>query len=75
MSIALVPLVPMSSVYPSGLALAAISVPMLPPMPERLPITTDWPQASASLGPAARASRSTTLPGGNGATIRIGRLG
>jgi hypothetical protein len=73
MLIALVPLVPMSSVYPSGLALAAISAPMLPPMPERLSIATDWPQASARLGPAVRASTSTTLPVGNGATMLIGR--
>jgi hypothetical protein len=55
--------------------LATISVPTMPPAPERLSMTTCCPQASVSFCPIPRARKSVDPPGGNGTTIRIGFVG
>jgi hypothetical protein len=59
-----------SSVYPSGTALAARSVPMLPEAPTILSMTTGWPQASLSFWPTRRTRKSGALPGGAGTITR-----
>src|SRR5688500_8125645 len=64
-----------SSVWPSGGVLAAISAPILPPAPGRLSTTACWPHASVSFWPTMRESRSAAPPGGKGTMIRMGRTG
>src|SRR6185436_11693875 len=61
-----------SSVYPSGGDFAACSVPMMPPAPPRLSITTPWPRRSLSCWPMARPTTSLLPPGGNGMIRRTG---
>src|SRR5438552_5833257 len=65
----------MPMVWPSGGALATISVPITPPAPDRLPAITDWPSAAASFAPTARDSRSVVPPTANGTMMRIGLVG
>src|SRR3990172_7218982 len=66
---------PISSVWPSGGALATKSVPILPPAPVRFSTITGWPSASASLGARMRAVKSAMPPGGRVAIIRSGLVG
>src|SRR5687768_217319 len=63
------------SVYPSGLARAASSVPIRPLAPPRLSTTTGWPQPSESFCATVREMMSVPPPGGNGTMRRTGRLG
>src|SRR6187551_698820 len=67
--------VSMSSVYPSGAAFAAISVPMMPLAPARSSTTICWPHASVSLWPIRRDMMSGPDPGEVEAMMRIGRVG
>lgn len=53
---------PISSVWPSGEALATASSPMVPPAPGLLSMTTVWPSASCSLGAIRRAVVSAPPP-------------
>ena len=62
-----------SSVWPSGLALATTAAPTEPPAPGRFSITTDTPRACETSGMIVRGKRSEVLPGGNGTTSVIGR--
>src|SRR5262245_12425137 len=64
-----------SSVWPSGSALATTSAPMFPPAPGRFSTTTGWPSVLASSSPTARARTSTSPPAGNGAIMRMGFVG
>ena len=64
-----------SSVYPSGGALATTSPPMMPLPPGRFSTTNGWPIWSPTFCASARPSASSVPPGGNGMTIRTGRLG
>src|SRR5262245_26015547 len=64
-----------SSVWPSGSALATTSAPILPPAPGRFSTMTGWPRVLASSSPTARASTSTSPPAGNGAIMRMGFVG
>src|SRR5574340_1010276 len=64
-----------SSVYPSGLAFAAISVASTPDAAGRLSTTTGWPNRSESLGVMSRATRSEPPPGAKGTSIRTGLVG
>ena len=52
-----------SSVYPPGLASAAISVASTPDAAGRLSTTTGWPNRSESLGVMSRATRSAAHRG------------
>src|SRR5688572_12665446 len=61
-----------SSVCPSAVAFAASLVPMIPPAPPRLSITTLWPSRSPSCWPMARPTTSLLPPGGNGMIRRTG---
>ena len=54
---------PISSVWPSGAALATVSSPIMPPAPGRLSTTTVSPSASCSLGAISRAVVSAPPPG------------
>src|SRR5438552_18597006 len=65
----------MPMVWPSGGALATISVPITPPAPDRLSAITGWPSAAASFAPTARDSRSVVPPTANGTMMRIGLVG
>src|SRR5437879_8170277 len=65
----------MPIVWPSGGALATISVPITPPAPDRLSVITGWPSAAASFAPTARDSRSVVPPTANGTMMRIGLVG
>src|SRR5688572_29622898 len=47
----------------------------MPAAPGRLSITTGWPRRLASASEMEREARSEALPGGNGTTMRTGRLG
>src|SRR5581483_314196 len=69
------PGLPMSSVWPSGLAFATTSAPSTPPAPGRLSITTGCPSASPSFGAIIRATVSADAPEVNGMTKRIGFVG
>jgi hypothetical protein len=50
-------------------------MPMIPPAPARLSITTCWPITSVNLLPTMRLKVSTELPGALGTSMRIGRFG
>ncbi|MNC88225.1 hypothetical protein D3C83_40200 [compost metagenome] len=63
------------SVWPSGSALATISVAMMPPALGRLSMTTCWPSDTLIFCATARAVMSPTPPGPNGTRKRIGRVG
>src|SRR5687767_6828644 len=47
----------------------------MPPAPARFSITTAWPSASERRWLIARLTMSLGPPGGNGSTMRIGRVG
>src|SRR5262249_17212310 len=64
-----------SSVWPSGSALATTSAPILPPAPGRFSTMTGWPRVLASSSPTARASTSTSPPAGNAAIMRMAFVG
>ena len=63
------------SVYPSGGAFAARSVPMTPPAPPRLSTTTCLPHRSPSCVAIMRPTMSLLPPGGNGTMSRTGLAG
>src|SRR5476651_839227 len=65
----------MPSVYPSGAALATMSLPIVPPAPALLSTTTGWPSASDSACMAMRPVESVPPPGGSATMQRIGRVG
>src|SRR5664279_642508 len=65
----------MSSVYPSGGAVATASVPILPLAPGRFSITTAIFQSSPIRCPSVRARMSMPGPGVNGTMSLIGLLG
>src|SRR3989442_16045006 len=65
----------MPIVWPSGGALATISVPITPPAPDRLSVITGWPSTAASFAPTARDKRSVVPPTANGTMMRIGLVG
>ena len=66
----------MSSVWPSGLALATTSTPITPPAPPRFSTTIEWPFHSCdSLAATVRAVMSVPPPGANGTTKVTGREG
>src|ERR687896_2032762 len=69
------PIGPISSVYPSGVAFEAISVPMVAPAPGRFSMTIAWPRRPLNFSPTVRATMSTPPPGGKGAMNRIGLVG
>lgn len=50
-------------VWPSGLALATTSVPMMVPPPGLFSTTTGWPRTAASLSATMRAEVSVEPPG------------
>src|SRR4030095_15674269 len=64
-----------TSVYPSGGAFAAASVPMMVFAPTRLSTTSCWPHSSASFCPGMRARVSTALPAENGTMRWTGLFG
>jgi hypothetical protein len=64
-----------STVWPSGGALAASAMPMLPPAPARLSMTTGCPHDSDIFCPITRAATSVGPPGANGTMKRIARVG
>jgi hypothetical protein len=55
--------------------LATASAPVLPPAPARFSTMIGWPSAFAISSPTRRARTSASPPAGNGAIMRIGRLG
>src|SRR5882672_9282296 len=65
----------MPIVWPSGGALATISVPITLPAPGRLSTITGWPSAAASFAPTARDKMSAVPPAANVTMIRIGLVG
>src|SRR6218665_352920 len=66
-------MLPISSVWPSGLARATCAVPMLPPPPPLFSTTTGTPR-SLPMGPAStRATMSVVPPAAAGTTMVIGR--
>src|SRR4051812_16014977 len=65
----------MPSVYPSGAALATMSLPIVPPAPGLLSTTTGWPSAFDNACIAIRPVASVPPPGGNATMQRIGRVG
>jgi hypothetical protein len=70
-----VPIVHISSVWPSGSAFATMSAPRLPPAPARLSTTTGWPSSGARRSASSRAVRSVAPPPWKGTTSRTGRDG
>src|SRR5436190_746038 len=64
-----------SSMWPSGVALATCSVPIRPLAPGRFSITIVCPHIALSLGASVRASVSAPPAGGNGTTMVTVRLG
>src|SRR5947207_4472945 len=65
----------MPMVWPSGGALATISVPITLPAPGRLSVITGWPSAAASFAPTARDRVSEVPPAANVTMMRIGLVG
>src|SRR5712672_2669736 len=65
----------MSIVYPSGMALATRSVPMIPFAPDRLSMMTGLPKDSESFWVITRPKMSAGPPAGNGTTSLIGLVG
>ena len=74
-AIAIAPALVRARVSPFGAALAAASVPMTPPAPERLSIKTGRPRMGENFCPSTRASRSFGPPGGKGTMMRSGPSG
>ena len=72
MLIASAPALVIAMVYPSGAAFATASVPVTPPAPPRLSMTTCCLRISDIRCPTTRAIRSFGPPGGNGTMSRIG---
>src|SRR5262245_32432820 len=70
--IALVPIGPMSSMWPSGALFVTRSLAMAPPAPGRFSTTTCCPRRSASFSPSARETLSMPPPGGYPARNRMG---
>ena len=68
-----VPTVAITSMWPSGGALATASAPMLPPAPGLLSTTTGWPRLAFS--EKVRARMSGAPPGGKVTTRRMGWRG
>src|SRR5476651_2623321 len=68
-------MLPSSRVWPSGVALATSALPITPPAPDLLSITTDWPQAVCRYWPSRRPATSVVPPGAAGTTIRMVWLG
>jgi len=66
---------PKRCVWPSGTALATISVPIIVPAPARRSTTTCRPQRLVSSLPTRREVVSLGPPGAVGTTMRIERLG
>src|SRR5436189_4073794 len=64
-----------SSMWPSGVALATRSVPIRPLAPGRFSITIGCPHIALSFGASVRASVSAPPAGGNGTTMVTVRLG
>src|SRR5206468_9191718 len=64
-----------SSVYPSGLLVAAYCMPTAPAAPVLFTTPTGFFSTFSSDAATGRAVRSATPPGGNGATSVIGRDG
>ena len=64
-----------SSVYPSGLLVATYCIPTAPAAPTLLTTPTGFFRTFSMAAATGRAVRSATPPGGNGATIVIGRDG
>src|SRR5512139_3383538 len=60
----------MNNVYPSGLDLTTNSVPVTPPPPVLLIMTSDWGEYLVQTFPTARASRSVEPPAAYG-IIRV----
>ena len=60
---------PISSVWPSGVALATCAAPKVAPAPGLFSTITGWPMAEESLVDTARASTSVVPPAGNGTTM------
>src|SRR5688572_1160741 len=71
----MLPVVAISSVYPSGGAFAASSTPMLPFAPPRLSITNCCPRLVPSLSAMVRVVTSTPPPAANGTIHRTGFTG
>src|SRR6185503_2704760 len=71
----MLPMVAMNSVWPSGSALAATSVPIVPLAPARFSTTTPCPHASCSFAPTTRATMSVPPPGGKATMIFTGFVG
>src|SRR6478736_891431 len=68
-------LIAISSVWPSGAAMATCWAPRLPLAPGLLSTTTGWPQRAASLGAMMRAMMSLPLLEVNGTTSVTGLPG
>ncbi len=69
------PVVPKSSVWPSGADLATMAAPMLPPAPERFSTTTGCLSATASRSARSRPITSVDPPGAKGTTSVTGPFG
>src|SRR6185503_16344494 len=72
---ACVPMLPISSAYPSGGDFATRSAPILPPAPALFSTTTGWPHASETFCAMTRAKVSAMPPTANGTTILMGLEG
>ena len=64
-----------TSVWPSGAALATTLVPTVPTAPGRFSITIGWPSFSCSCAATSLAITSTEPPGGKGTINRTVRVG
>ena len=69
---ALVELVPISTVSPSGVARATASAPISPLAPARFSTTTFWPRVSRIFSVKTRATVSVAEPGAKGTMARTG---
>src|SRR5262245_50453112 len=61
-----------SSVGPSGVDVATMLAPIVPPAPVRVSMTTGCPRPSLIFVPMRRARTSDVPPGENGTTMRTG---
>ncbi|CFP66817.1 Uncharacterised protein [Bordetella pertussis] len=71
----MLPAVPSSRVYPSGVARETCSVPMLPPAPALFSTMTGWPSLVPMCWPTSRAIRSVVPPAAYGTMRRMGCAG
>jgi len=69
------PVVPRSSVWPSGSASASVLIPSVWPAPGRLSTTTAWPSEADSCSAITRASTSGELPAAVATMSLTGLLG